>query len=101
MDTTLKTALIPLVSDQGNFLLRKSLIRAFPKPRTKEYIVEIISVIRKLWKFFSFVKNKKKNSAVPSDTQSKIINPLRFMIRFLGSKLVFIKGIENYFLLRG
>lgn len=101
METTLKAVLIPVVSDQGNLLLRKSLIKAFPHPRTKEYMAEIDSVIKKLWKFFSFVKNRKKNSDVPNDTQSKIINPLRFIIRFLGSKLVFNKGIKNYYLPKG
>lgn len=101
IETTLKAVLIPVVSDQGNFLLRKSLIKPFPHPRTKEYMVEIESEIKKLWKFFSFVKNKKKNNAVPNDTQSKIISPLRFIIHFLGSKLVFNKGIKNYYLLKG
>jgi hypothetical protein len=101
METTLRTVLIPVVSDHGNFLLRKSLINAFPNPRIKEYIVEISSLIKKLWKLFSFVKNKKKNSAVPNVTHSNIINPLRFIIRFLGSKLVFNKGIKKLFLLKG
>lgn len=101
IEMILNAVLIRVVSDHGNFLLRKSLMNAFPNPRIKEYIVEIIIVIRKLWKFFSFVKNKKKKSAVPSDTQNKMINPLRFMSCFSGSKLVFNKGIKNYYLLKG
>jgi hypothetical protein len=48
METILKMALVLVVSDHGNFLLRKSFIKAFPKPRTKEYIAEISSVIKKL-----------------------------------------------------
>jgi hypothetical protein len=92
MEIILKIALVLVVSDQGNFLLRKSLIRPFPTPNTKEYIVESSSVIIKLFKVLS-LKNKKKNSAVPNDIQSNEIKYLRFMIRFLSSKLIFNKGI--------
>jgi tRNA(His) 5'-end guanylyltransferase len=101
METILRIVLVFVFSDHGNFLFKKSLIKAFPNPKIKEYMVEISRVIKKLRKLFSFVKNKKINSVVPNDTQSKIINPLRFMICFLDSKLVFNKGIENYFLPKG
>jgi hypothetical protein len=93
METTLKIALNLVVSDHGNFLLRKSFINAFPSPKTNEYIVEIKRVIAKFLKVFSSLKTKKKNKAVPSDTQNNIIMPLRFMICYLGSKILDIKSI--------
>jgi len=97
----LNTALVRVASDQGNFLLRNSLINPFPNPSTKEYIVERSSVIRNVFRVFSLLKNKKKNKVVPNDVQSNIVKYLRFMICFLDSKLVFIKGIKNLFLLKG
>ena len=95
METILKTALVRVASDQGNFLLRNSLINPFPNPRTKEYIVERSKVIKKVCIVFSSLKNKKKNNVVPNEVQSNVIRYLRFMICFLDSKLVFIKGIKN------
>jgi len=82
MEMILKIALVRVASDQGNFLLRNSLINPFPNPRTKEYMVERSSVIRKLCKVHS-LKNKKKNKVVPNDVQSNIMRYLRFMIFFL------------------
>lgn len=95
METILKTALVRVASDQGNFLLRNSLINPFPNPRTKEYIVDRSSVIKKVRNVFSSLKNKKKNNVVPKEVQSNVVRYLRFMICFLDSKLVFIKGIKN------
>ncbi|MCY1251203.1 hypothetical protein D9M72_649360 [compost metagenome] len=95
METILKTALVRVASDHGNFLLRNSLINPFPNPSTKEYMVERSSVIRKEFKVFSSLKNKKKNNVVPNDVQSNMVKYFRFMICFLDSKLVFIKGIKN------
>ncbi len=95
METILKTALVRVASDQGNFLLRNSLINPFPNPRTKEYIVERSNVIKKVRNVFSSLKNKKKNNVVPNEVQSNVVRYLRFMICFLDSKLVFIKGIKN------
>ena len=83
IEITLKIALVLVVSDQGNFLLRKSLIKAFPKPRINEYIVETKRVSAKFLKVFSSLKTKKKNKAVPSDIHSNIIMPLRFIAVFL------------------
>lgn len=91
----LKTALVRVASDQGNFLFRNSLINPFPNPNTNEYIVERSSVIIKVRKVFSSLKNKKKNNVVPNDVQSNVVRYLRFMICFLDSKLAFIKGIKN------
>ena len=95
IEIILKTALVRVASDHGNFLLRNSLINPFPNPNTKEYIVERSSVIKKVCKVFSSLKNKKKNNVVPNDVQSNIVKYFRFMICFLDSKLVFIKGIKN------
>ena len=95
IEMILNIALVRVASDQGNFLLRNSLINPFPNPRTKEYMVERSNVIRKVCKVFSLLKNKKKNNVVPNDVQSNILKYLRFMICFLDSKLVFIKGIKN------
>lgn len=95
IETILKTALVRVASDQGNFLLRNSLINPFPNPRTKEYIVDRSSVIKKVRNIFSSLKNKKKNNVVPKEVQSNVVRYLRFMICFLDSKLVFIKGIKN------
>jgi len=95
MEMILNTALVRVASDQGNFLLRNSLINPFPNPSTKEYIVERSNVIRKVLNVFSSLKNKKKNKVVPNDVQSNILKYLCFMICFLDSKLVFIKGIKN------
>ena len=86
------TALFVVASDQGNFLLRKSLIKPFPAPRTKEYMKDINTVSKKFSTFFSSVKTKKKNIEVASDIQSKVIKFLRFMSEFLGPKLVYIKN---------
>ena len=87
MDTMLRNALILVVSDHGNFLLRKSLITIFPKPRTKEYMVQIRKVIPKFRSVFSLLKNKKKNKVVPNVTQSNMIMLLRFMCSVLGFKI--------------
>lgn len=95
IETILKTALVRVASDQGNFLLRNSLINPFPNPRTKEYIVDRSNVIKKVLNVFSSLKNKKKNNVVPNEVQSNVVRYLRFMICFLDSKLVFIKGIKN------
>lgn len=95
IEMILKIALVRVASDQGNFLLRNSLINPFPNPRTKEYMVERSSVIKKVCNVFSSLKNKKKNNVVPNDVQSNVVKYLRFMICFLESKLVFIKGIKN------
>ncbi len=95
MEMILKMALVRVASDHGNFLLRNSLINPFPNPKTKEYMVESSNVIKKVCKVFSSLKNKKKNNVVPNDVQSKVVKYLRFMICFLDSKLVFIKGIKN------
>lgn len=95
IEIILRTALVRVASDQGNFLLRNSLINPFPNPNTKEYMVERSSVIRKVLNVFSSLKNKKKNKVVPNDVQSNILKYLRFMICFVDSKLVFIKGIKN------
>jgi hypothetical protein len=95
IETILKTALVRVASDQGNFLLRNSLINPFPNPRTKEYIVDRSNVIKKVRNVFSSLKNKKKNNVVPNEVQSNVVRYLRFMICFLDSKLVFIKGIKN------
>jgi hypothetical protein len=101
IEITLKTALFVVASDHGNFLLRKSLITLFPIPKRKEYKEEISMERKKLSTVFSSVKNKKKNIPVPRDTQSSMIKFLRFISKFLGSKLAFIKGIKNYFLPNG
>ncbi len=95
MEIILNTALVRVASDQGNFRLRNSLINPFPNPSTKEYMVERSSVIKKVCTVFSSLKNKKKNKVVPNDVQSNVVKYLRFMICFLDSKLVFIKGIKN------
>lgn len=95
MEMILNTALVRVASDHGNFLLRNSLINPFPNPSTKEYMVERSSVIKKVLNVFSSLKNKKKNKVVPNDVQSNILKYLRFMICFIDSKLVFIKGIKN------
>jgi hypothetical protein len=50
---------------------------------------------------FLSVKTKKKNKDVASDIQHKVIIFLRFIIDFLGSKIVYIKSIENIFLPNG
>lgn len=93
----LMAALFVVASDHGNFLLRKSLIKPFPAPKTNEYMKDIKTVSKKFSTFFSSVKKIKKNIEVTNDIQSKVIRFLRFMIEFLGSKLVLIKGIKNYF----
>ncbi len=36
-----------------------------------------------------------------NEIQNMVLISLRFMIGFLDSKIVFIKGIKNYFLLKG
>lgn len=83
METILKTLLVLVTSDQGNFLLRSSLITPFPIPITNEYMEEISNVFINAPKFFSFVKNEKKNKAIPKDIQSNIIKFFRFIIKIL------------------
>jgi len=83
IEIILTMALVLVASDQGNFLLRNSLINPFPNPSTKEYMVESSNVIRKLFRFFSLLKNKKKNNVVPNDVQSNMMRYFRFMIFFL------------------
>jgi hypothetical protein len=85
METMLITALFVVASDQGNFLLRKSLISPFPAPKTKEYMDDMAIVSIKFSKVFSSVKKKKKNMDVASDIQHKVIKFLRFMICFPAS----------------
>lgn len=99
MVTMLIIARFVVASDQGNLLLRKSLIIPLPIPKMNEYIKDIRMVNKKLSRFFSFVKNKKKNRDVANDTQNRVITFLRFMIEFLKSKLALIKSNKNYFFL--
>lgn len=86
METMLKTALLVVASDHGIFLLRKSLIKPFPIPITKEYIAEISKVSEKFSRFFSSVERKKKIRVVAKDTQNKMIKSLRFIGQFILQK---------------
>lgn len=101
IETILKIVLFVVASDQGNLLLRNSLINPFPTPIRNEYMAEISRVSIKFRTFLSSVKKRKKKMAVPNDIHSNMIKLLRFMSNFPGSKLADIKGIKNYFLLNG
>lgn len=98
IEIMLITALLVVASDQGNFLLRKSLISPFPAPKTKEYMEDMAMVSIKFSRFFSSVKKKKKNMDVASDIQHKVIKFLRFIFGFPVSELGCLKSIKNYFL---
>lgn len=95
------TALLDVSSDQGSFLLRKLFSNPFPPPNIKVYNREINMVNTKFSRFFSSVKAKKKNMETMNEIQNMVLISLRFMIGFLDSKIVFIKGIKNYFLPKG
>jgi hypothetical protein len=97
IETILTIALLVVASDQGNFLLRKSLSMPLPIPKTKEYIKQMTTVSTKFPGVFSSVKAKKKNTDVANEIQHKVIKFLRFMIDFLNSKLTVIITITNYF----
>lgn len=97
METMLMIALVLVVSDQGNFLLRKSLMMPFPIPKTNEYMVETKRVMAKFSSVFSSLKTKKKKNVVASDIQSNMMMLLYFIVSFLGSKLGFNKSIKNNF----
>lgn len=92
IEIMLIAALLVVASDQGNFLLRKSLSIPFPPAKTNEYMKEIKTVNKKFSIVFSFVKTKKKNIEVANDIQSKVIKFLRFMIQFLSSNLDYIQN---------
>ncbi len=97
MEMMLMIALVLVVSDHGNFLLRKSLMIPFPNPRTNEYMVETKRVMAKFSSVFSSLKTKKKKNAVASDIQSNMMMLLYFIVSFLGPKLGFNKSIKNNF----
>lgn len=97
IEIILITALLVVASDQGNFLLRKSLISPFPAPKTKEYMEDMAMVSIKFSRFFSSVKTKKKNMDVASETQHRVIKFLRFIIGFPASKLGCLKVLKIIF----
>ena len=101
IEITLKIVLFVVASDQGILLLRNSLIAPFPIPIRNEYILEIRMVSIKPFSVLSPEKNKKKNTAVISDIQSKMMKLFLFISAFPDSKLAANKGIKNYFLPNG
>ncbi len=101
IEIILITALFVVASDHGNFLFKKSLIKAFPAPKRNEYIIEMTTVIKKFSSVLSLVRAKKKKSEVPSEIQSNIIKSVRFMMQFSDSKIIQILSDKNYFLPNG
>lgn len=101
METTLMMALLVVASDQGNLLLRKSLIRPFPIPNTNEYIKHTTRLIMKFSSVFSSVNPKKKIIEVTNEIQHNVIRFFRFIFGFLISKIGYIAGTKNYFFPNG